>query len=65
MFTDEELKILEQGLHLVRIDSIKQIDWAQNEPVPPPGYEQEHRQKLKQIKSLIQRLREMTCPTSP
>lgn len=65
MFTEEELKILEFGLHLVRADSIEQIDWVQQEPVPPPGYEEEHREKIKKVKDLVRRLREMSCPTSP
>lgn len=65
MFTAEELKIIELGLHLVRADSIQQIDWAMQEPVPPPGYEEEHREKIKKVKDLVRRVREMeSCLTS-
>ena len=55
-FTEDELKLLEFGLHLVRADGINQIEWSRNEPSAPEGYEEQQRKKIKRALDLIEKI---------
>lgn len=64
MFAKDELRLLELGLHFVRQDQIREIQWAREQDKnvlsqTPEEYEQGCRIKIERAKSLIKKLREL------
>lgn len=64
MFTKDELRLLELGLHFIRQDQIREIQWAREQDKnvlsqTPEEYEQGCRRKIERAKSLIKKLREL------
>jgi ABC-type phosphonate transport system ATPase subunit len=68
MFNKDELRLLELGLHHLRQDQIREIQWAreQKKDVPlgrtdqtPGEYEAGCRSRLDRAKELIMKLREL------
>ena len=64
MFTKDELRLLELGLHLIRQDQIREIQWAREQDKnvlsqTPEEYEQGCRVRIERAKALIKKLQEI------